>query len=62
MKQLKITFKDGSTETFTQNELTYFTVDTNTRIVYVVYPKIVVRIPFESVKMIEESREDEQTR
>lgn len=56
MKELKITFIDGSNQTFTKNDLSYFVIDEKTRIIYIVYPKTIVRIPFENVKMIEETR------
>jgi len=62
MKQLKITFMDGTTETFEQNDITYFTIDNQLRIIYIIYPKSIIRIPFESIKMIEETREDEKTK
>ena len=55
-KQLKIIFMDGSVESYQQNKITHFTVDEKSRIVYIVYPTTVVRIPFENIKMIEETR------
>ena len=62
MKQLKITFMDGTTEIFEQNNMTYFLIDNQLRIIYIIYPKSIIRIPFESIKMIEETREDEKTK
>jgi len=53
---------DGTTEIFEQNNMTYFLIDNQLRIIYIIYPKSIIRIPFESIKMIEETREDEKTK
>jgi hypothetical protein len=59
MGHVKITFKDGSNETFVQSEISMVAIDEKSRIVYVLYPKTIVRIPFEAIKMIEEVRDGE---
>jgi hypothetical protein len=59
MATLKITFKDNSTQIFRKDQISIFTVDEKSRIVYIIYANVVVRIPFEAIKMIEENRTEE---
>jgi len=59
MATIKITFIDNTVQTFLKDELTVFTIDDKNRIVYVIYPHVIVRIPFENIKTIEENRKDE---
>ena len=55
-KTLKITYMDGKEETFT-SELCFWVINDASRFVYIVYPNVVLRIPFEVIRTIEEERE-----
>ena len=47
---------DGKEETFT-SKLCFWVINDASRFVYIVYPQVVLRIPFEAIRTIEEERE-----
>ena len=55
---IRITYIDGSTQTFAGNQSTFFTIDEQTRLIYIIRPKMTIRIPFESIKYIEEIKDE----
>jgi len=60
MKKITIYYKDGSTETFEreQNNFPYWTIDMKLRCIYISQSDRIFRIPFESIKKIEEVRNE----
>ncbi|RLC36472.1 hypothetical protein DRH29_04490 [candidate division Kazan bacterium] len=55
-RTLKIRYMDGKEEAFT-SKLCFWVINDASRFVYIVYPQVVLRIPFEAIRTIEEERE-----